>query len=520
MNASKDWQLLIAGLVGAVLGATLLAAGMFLGQPTASAPDHAGHSPKTTKLVETNRKSIVNDEPATELSVRNALLAEKKPQSQAALPVPRRSIVLQNQQQKPRELPTEEPTEPKERKVLVDKEPLAAKTESVHKKEEVDVAQTPILSPSVDKTAFLTQPKSAPIDDKRTPVSSSIAPESEVSTSTLATPVRVVPPAPGTGRKLIVVTTTTNLKSIVESIGGARVEVTCLATGYEDPHFIEPKPSYMMQAKRADLWIRSGLELEIGYEQPILDGSRNSKIRPGTPGHLDAATGVLRLEVPTTKVDRSMGDVHPSGNPHYWLDPLNARIVAGTIARRMSTLSPADAAYFEYNHERFRRSLDIAMFGEVLVERVGGGQLWAFLLQDRLDSVLKNPSGVSELGGWLAKVKPYAESPIVTYHRSWSYFAHRFRFVVIDELEPKPGISPSPRHLAKVIDQVRSRGAKALLAEPYFNRRVPDYVAQRTEIRVLVVANSVGGQAQATDYIAMIDTVVTRLVATLAETNP
>jgi zinc/manganese transport system substrate-binding protein len=310
--------------------------------------------------------------------------------------------------------------------------------------------------------------------------------------------------------KLRVVTTTTDLAAITRAVGGDRVEVTAIATGYEDPHFIAAKPSYMMAARKADLWIRVGLELEIGYEELILDGSRNARIRVSTPGHLDASEGVLRLEVPTQRIDRSMGDIHPLGNPHYWIDPLNGRIVAKNIGKRLERLAPEHAEYFKERTASFQRELDERMFGPELVGEIGGGKLWALLLKGQLEKILQNP-GQPALGGWLATMQPHTGQKVVTYHRSWSYFIHRFGLVVVEELEPKPGIPPSPGHVADVVKRVKAEGVKVLLMEPFYSRKAPDLVASETGTSVVECANSVGGQKEATDYVTMIDNIVNRI---------
>ena len=313
---------------------------------------------------------------------------------------------------------------------------------------------------------------------------------------------------------LHVVTTTTDLAAITRAVGGDQVEVTSIATGHEDPHFIAAKPSYMVAASKADLWIRIGLELEIGYEGLIIDGSRNSRIRIGTSGHLDASEGVLRLEVPTQRIHRSMGDIHPLGNPHYWLDPLNGRIVAASIGKRLAQLAPQHASYFEERVNAFQQQLDQRMFGDELVSRLGGAALWAALLKGRLDELLSQPD-VPPLGGWLATMRPYAGRKMITYHRSWSYFAHRFDLVVANELEPKPGIPPSPGHVAEVIKQVKAANVRLLLMEPFYSRKAPDLVADQTGVTVVVCANSVGGQPGTDDYLAMLDNVVQRVSAAL-----
>ncbi|UCG15093.1 MAG: zinc ABC transporter substrate-binding protein [Phycisphaerales bacterium] len=314
--------------------------------------------------------------------------------------------------------------------------------------------------------------------------------------------------------KLRVVTTTTDLAAITRAVGGDRVDVTTIATGREDPHFIAAKPSYMMAARKADLWIRVGMELEIGYEPLILDGSRNPRIRVGTPGHLDASEGVLRLEVPTQKIDRSMGDVHPLGNPHYWTDPLNGRIVAKTIGKRLARLAPEHADYFTKRVKSFQQQLDERMFGREPVATIGGSKLWALLLKSELGELLSQP-GQPTPGGWLAVMQPHAGKKLVTYHRSWSYFAHRFGLIVSDELEPKPGIPPSPAHVASVVNRVKREDIKVLLMEPFYSRKAPDLVASETGIAVVQCAISVGGQPEASDYLTMIDSVVNRVSTAL-----
>lgn len=321
--------------------------------------------------------------------------------------------------------------------------------------------------------------------------------------------------------KLKVVTTTSDLRSLVESIGGANVEVASLGTGREDPHFIDTKPSCMVLARDADLWVRVGLELEIGYENLVIDGSRNSKIRVGTPGHLDAAEGVLRLEVPTGKVDRSMGDIHPQGNPHYWLDPLNMRIVAKSIANRLTQLDGAHAEEYAKNLKAFQAQLDQAMFGDKLLAAAAkvagapdqaGAKLWALLIKNELDKFVADNGGDAVRGGWWGAMRPLHGTKILTYHRSWSYFTNRFGLDVVAELEPKPGIEPSPAHLSELVDIVARDKVKFLLMEPFYSRQAPDWLAGKTGVRVVEVANSVGGQPGATDYIHTIDQVVKQCV--------
>jgi zinc/manganese transport system substrate-binding protein len=319
--------------------------------------------------------------------------------------------------------------------------------------------------------------------------------------------------------RLKVVTTTSDLGSIARSIGGDKVEIIPLATGQEDPHHIAAKPSYMMAARKADLWIRAGMELEIGYEGLIIDGARNSKIRVGSPGHLDASNGVLRLEVPTTKIDRSMGDIHPQGNPHYLLDPLNGRLVARTIAKRFAELRPQHVAYFNERYKAFQRELDGHMFGPELVAHVGGSKLWAALLKERLDQTLAG-EGCPPLGGWLARTAPFKNAVILPYHRNWSYFMHRFHFTVPMEVEAKPGIPPSPSRLTEVIALVKARSISVLLMAPYFDRDAPDFVASKTDITVVPCGMFPGSQPGVDEYFDVFDNLIQRITTELCKHQP
>ncbi len=292
----------------------------------------------------------------------------------------------------------------------------------------------------------------------------------------------ILPPCQCFGAdKLNVVTTTPTFASIAESVGGEHVSVTSIGSGDEDPHFIQAKPSYMMKARKADLWICVGMELEIGYEGLILQGSRNPRIQKNTPGHLDASEGIMKLEVPTGKIDRSMGDVHPLGNPHYWLDPYNGKIIAKNICQRLKLLDPEHAGDYDRNLAAFDSKLDNAM------------------------------------AGWVAKLKPFEHSKIVIYHRSWPYFANRFNLDVVAELEPKPGIPPGPGHILEVINIMKSEKAGVILMEPFYNRDDAEAVAKKTGAKVVVVPNAVNEQVK--DYIAMLDNVVNRLSEALSETS-
>lgn len=309
---------------------------------------------------------------------------------------------------------------------------------------------------------------------------------------------------PGTAQaaKLKIVTTTFDLASIARAVAGDKADVYSVCTGKEDPHMLSAKPSVILKARDADLWIRIGLELEVGWEPPILDGSRNTRIRPGMPGHLDVSESVEVLDVPQGPITRAMGDVHPGGNPHYWLDPLNGRRIAGAIAERLAEIAPDDAKAFRENAAAFQQALDERMFGADALKDRDAEELWRRLEQGK---------DIPKLGGWAAATTPLRGQKIVTYHKSWVYFAHRFGLEVAAELEPKPGVPPTAAHLAQVAETAKAAGVKIILQEPFYSPKAAERVAAQIGARVVVVANSVGGQPEAADYLALMDLIVVRM---------
>lgn len=278
---------------------------------------------------------------------------------------------------------------------------------------------------------------------------------------------------------LRVVTTIQDLASITKEVGGDRVDVTAIAKGYQDPHFVEPKPSFLLLLRRAELLEVVGLELEIGWLPPLLDQSRNNAIRPGQAGYLDISRGVEILDRPTGEVNRSMGDVHPMGNPHFWLDPANAVRIARQIRNKLVELRPADTAVFDRN-------------------------LGVFI--NRLNDANKR---------WVAELAPYRGAKIVTYHNSWPNFVRHFGLDVVDHVEPKPGIPPSPSHTLDLINTIKSQQVKAIVMEPYFDRKTPQSVAEKTGAKVVVLYPSVGGAPGLDDYFKLFDYDVNELVKAL-----
>ncbi len=308
-----------------------------------------------------------------------------------------------------------------------------------------------------------------------------------------------------------IVTTTTDLASIAKAIAGNLAQVDSIAGGREDPHDLTARPSFITRASKADLWIRVGLELEIGWEPAVLRDARNRRIQVGALGHLDCSEGILPLDVPTGHFSRADGDVHPLGNPHYWLDPLNGRIIAKSIANRLCNLYPEHKAVFEGNLKAFEERLDTRMFGTSLVAKMSGAKLWWLCEKGQLDDFLKQNHLEADAGGWYASFLPYRGKWIATYHRSWTYLLKRFQLELAGEIEPKPGVPPSARHLTAIGRDFKAKGVKAILQEPFYNSKAAERVAMACGAKVVIKANCTNGADGIDDYVSMLDSVLTGL---------
>ena len=284
-------------------------------------------------------------------------------------------------------------------------------------------------------------------------------------------------PAPARAQgKLTVMTTTEDLASIAREITGDHATVESISRGYQDPHYVEAKPSFILKLQKADVLVLVGRELEIGWLPPLIQQSRNSKIQVGAAGYLDASLQATILEVPTGQVTRAMGDVHPLGNPHYWMDPENGKRIGKEIADKLAELRPGDKAFFQQKLADFT---------------------------SRLDAAEKR---------WLAQLAPYKGTKVVTYHRSFPNFAERFNLDIIGYVEPKPGIPPSPQHTLDLINEMKRQNVKIMLIEPYFDLKTPNAIGRDTGAQVLVMPPSVGGVKEITDYFKLFDYDITLLV--------
>jgi zinc/manganese transport system substrate-binding protein len=275
---------------------------------------------------------------------------------------------------------------------------------------------------------------------------------------------------PALGRSVVhIVTTTEDLAALAREVGGEDVEVQSIAKGYQDPHFVDAKPSYLLKLQKADLFIQVGLELEVAWAPPLLTAARNSRILPGGPGFLDASIGCDILEKPAATPDRSQGDVHPFGNPHYWLDPRNGRTVARNIARRLAELDLSHGTAYRTRLTRFEE---------------------AFAAKEK---------------EWDALAAPLKGLRVVTYHNSWPNFARRFGFTVVGFVEPKPGVPPAPAHLQALMEQIKSEKIPLILVEPYFDLKLPEKIARQTGTALVTPAPSVGGGEGVKSYFDLFD---------------
>ena len=276
--------------------------------------------------------------------------------------------------------------------------------------------------------------------------------------------------------KINLVTSTQDIAAVAREIGGDRVDVDSIAMGYQDPHFVESKPSFLLKLQKADLLAVVGLELEIGWLPPLQTGSRNAKIQVGGSGYMDMSQYCQILEIPTGQVTRAMGDVHPQGNPHYWLNPANGRRMAKAFQTKFAEMDAADAAFFAQRYADF---------------------------DQRLATAEK---------GWEAKMAPYRGRKVITYHRSWPNFCERFGLVVVDYVEPRPGIPPTPSHTLDLINTMKRDGIKLILVEPYFDLRTPNSIARAVGGEVAQLMPSVGGLKTITNYFQLFDYDVNLLV--------
>jgi len=278
--------------------------------------------------------------------------------------------------------------------------------------------------------------------------------------------------------KLRVVTTLTDLKSITESIGGDRVDAFAIATGFQNPHFVDPKPSYILKLSKADMFVTVGLDLETGWVPPLLNSARNSNVLKGAPGYVDASENVPLQQVPTS-VNRGEGDIHIYGNPHYWLDPAIGKIIAQNICDGLIRLDRENEPLYQANLKKFNNKID------------------------------------AKIKEWATRMLPFKGTKIIAYHNEWVYFEQRFGLKIMDFLEPKPGIPPSPSQLAKVIGEMKRDNMKIIISSPYFTAESADLVARNVGGKVVTLATSVGADESIKTFVDLFDYNVGKMVEAL-----
>ena len=314
--------------------------------------------------------------------------------------------------------------------------------------------------------------------------------------------------------KLKVVTTLNYLRYVAQEIGGDRVTAEALANPKQDPHYVTPTPAMNQLTSDADLFIENGLSLDI-WAKNVLDASGNPAIQPGNPGHLIATVNVPVKELPT-EVSRAWGDIHPQGNPHIWLDPLNVRIVAKNIAERLAKLDPEHAQYYQSRYEQYRNRLDAALFGEELVKALGksGGDVLVRKAENgELTDWLKLRGLDGKLGGWMKEAAPLNGMKVISYHKTYVYFADRFGLQLAGELEEKPGIPPPPQHRDAVVEQVKRDGIRVILNDNFYSRDAADYIAGKTGAKVVVTYLDVGATPEVDTY----EKLITFLIQSIAQ---
>jgi zinc/manganese transport system substrate-binding protein len=311
-----------------------------------------------------------------------------------------------------------------------------------------------------------------------------------------------------------VVTSLTTYAAIAREIVGDRGTVSSIAVGDENPHYVQPKPSFVPTLARADLFVTTGLDLEL-WVPALLDKAGNSRVTEGGPGYVAAYSGIDLLDVPTS-FSRTQGDIHVYGNPHIWTDPLHAVQIARNILAGLKRVAPADAEYFTAREKDFEDRIYKALFGAELVQLLGGQTLADLDRQDKLFDFLKarqyqGAPLYNRLGGWLKQALPFRGTQVACYHKEWDYFSREFEVNCFDYIEPKPGIPPTPRHVQEIIVGMKEKHIPVLLSTNYYDRNQVQEVAQRTGAKAVIVPSNTGGAAGVTSYFDLMNLWITEL---------
>ena len=320
--------------------------------------------------------------------------------------------------------------------------------------------------------------------------------------------------------KFNVVCTLPTLKALAEEVGGDRVDVIALAKGDQDPHFVTPTPVLMRKTREAGLFIEDGFALEMWADE-VVNGSGNAKIFRGTPGRVVAGKGISALEIPAV-LTRELGDIHPQGNPHVWLDPLLAKVMAENICEALKSVDPAGASYYDSRKQDFSRRIDEALFGPELVKLLGIQKLTRLAWSGQLYSFLQNNqfSGkplAARAGGWLKAAEPLRSVKAFEFHRVWVYFSRMFGIQLLGTIEERPGIPPGPQHVRQVTERIKAENVPLILVDNFYDPALPNNIARQTGARVVLLPNQVEGEPEIRTYFDLIDHLIRAMTDALKQ---
>jgi zinc/manganese transport system substrate-binding protein len=326
----------------------------------------------------------------------------------------------------------------------------------------------------------------------------------------------------GQQKTVRVVCTLPTLKALVEEVGGDRVDAIALAKGDQDPHFVTPTPVLMRRTREANLFVENGFSLELWADE-VVNGSGNPLIFRGTPGRIIAGTGISTLEIPSV-VTRELGDIHPQGNPHVWLDPLLAKIEAANISEALKRTDPEGTEYYSSRLDDFNKRIDVALFGPELLKLIGIQKLtrltWNGELQSFLDSNKLDGKPLSSLtGGWLKQAEILRGVKAVEFHKVWVYFARVFGIKLMGTVEERPGIPPGPQHVRQITELVQSQKIPLIMVDNFYDPSLPDRIAQQTGAAVVLLPDQVEGEPGIRTYFDLIDYVVHELTAAMKKSG-
>jgi len=332
----------------------------------------------------------------------------------------------------------------------------------------------------------------------------------------------LVPFAAAEEKKLRIVCTIPTLRALTEEVGGSRVDVIALAKGDQDPHFVTPTPVLMKRTREAEVFIQNGLSLEL-WANEVVNGSGNAKIFQGTPGRVVAGAGIPALEIPSI-LTRELGDIHPQGNPHFWLDPLLAKLEASNICEALKKADPAGSGYYDARRDDFFRRVDEALFGPELLKLIGIQKLtrlaWSGQLHDFLES---NKFGGQPLsaraGGWLKDAEVLRGQKAFEFHKVWVYFARVFGIQLVGTIEERPGIPPGPQHVRQVAEQIRAEKIPLILVDNFYDPSLPNNLGAQTGAAVVMLPNQVDGETDIHNYFDLIQHLITEIAGGLKRSS-